>query len=207
METLATSHAWQVDAQGRDVELSVRFVLNQLRSTDGKGSVMGALAQLAHLLRHLQVSKGRVVVFVAGGVCRDFPSFFFGVFLVFFWCVSVLCFVFCCCCLWCVVDCFCTTHLEKPTHKSYPSEPEPSTPSPEPYRRLHRATPHGRPSSPFCLLKIYSLLLLLLLLLRYHIPTPVVSVTRSPARSHRPPPRPPPPSGTTAPWVAPYGTP
>ena len=55
VETLATSHAWQVDAQGRDVELSLRFVLNQLRSTDGKGSVMGALAQLAHLLDHLQV--------------------------------------------------------------------------------------------------------------------------------------------------------
>lgn len=55
VDTLATSHAWQVDAQGRDVELSLRFVLNQLRSTDGKGSVMGALAQLAHLLGHLQV--------------------------------------------------------------------------------------------------------------------------------------------------------
>ncbi|CAM9391220.1 unnamed protein product [Pylaiella littoralis] len=56
VDTLATSHAWQVDAQGRDVELSLRFVLNQLRSTDGKGSVMGALAQLAHLLGHLQTA-------------------------------------------------------------------------------------------------------------------------------------------------------
>lgn len=55
--TLATSHTWQVDAQGRDVELSLRFVLNQLRSTDGKGSVMGALAQLSHLLGHLEVSS------------------------------------------------------------------------------------------------------------------------------------------------------
>ncbi|CAN0389302.1 unnamed protein product, partial [Ectocarpus fasciculatus] len=54
--TLATSHAWQVDAQGRDVELSLRFVLNQLRSTDGKGSVMGALAQLSHLLGHLETA-------------------------------------------------------------------------------------------------------------------------------------------------------
>lgn len=60
VDTLATSHAWQVDAQGRDVELSLRFVLNQLRSTDGKGSVMGALAQLAHLLEHLQVSGRNV---------------------------------------------------------------------------------------------------------------------------------------------------
>lgn len=59
VDTLATSHAWQVDAQGRDVELSLRFVLNQLRSTDGKGSVMGALAQLAHLLGHLQVWRTR----------------------------------------------------------------------------------------------------------------------------------------------------
>ena len=67
VDTIATSHAWQVDAQGRDVELSLRFVLNQLRSTDGKGSVMGALAQLAHLLRHLQVSEGRVVVGGDGG--------------------------------------------------------------------------------------------------------------------------------------------
>lgn len=58
VDTLATSHAWQVDAQGRDVELSLRFVLNQLRSTDGKGSVMGALAQLAHLLEHLEVGGG-----------------------------------------------------------------------------------------------------------------------------------------------------
>lgn len=56
VDTLATSHVWQVDAQGRDVELSVRFVLNQLRSTDGKGLVMGALAQLAHLLANLQAS-------------------------------------------------------------------------------------------------------------------------------------------------------
>lgn len=63
VDTLATSHAWQVDAQGRDVELSVRFVLNQLRSTDGKGSVMGALSQLAHLLNHLQASLfWRIVV-------------------------------------------------------------------------------------------------------------------------------------------------
>lgn len=54
VDTLATSPPLQVDAQGRDVELSVRFVLNQLRSNDGKGSVMGALAQLAHLLNHLQ---------------------------------------------------------------------------------------------------------------------------------------------------------
>lgn len=54
VDTLATSHVWQVDAQGRDVELSVRFVLSQLRSSDGKASVMGALAQLAHLLNHLQ---------------------------------------------------------------------------------------------------------------------------------------------------------
>ena len=65
VDTLATSHAWQVDAQGRDVELSVRFVLNQLRSTDGKGSVMGALAQLAHLLRHLQVSAKVIFFFVS----------------------------------------------------------------------------------------------------------------------------------------------
>ena len=54
VNTLATSHAWQVDAQGKDVELSVRFVLNQLCNADGKGSVMGALAQLAHLLGHVQ---------------------------------------------------------------------------------------------------------------------------------------------------------
>lgn len=57
VDTLATSHVWLVDAQGRDVELSLRFVLNQLRSTDGKGSVMGALAQLAHLLGHLEVGE------------------------------------------------------------------------------------------------------------------------------------------------------
>lgn len=56
VDTLATSHVWHVDAQGRDVELSLRFVLSQLRNSDGKGSVMGALAQLAHLLNHLQVS-------------------------------------------------------------------------------------------------------------------------------------------------------
>ncbi|CAN0346990.1 unnamed protein product [Ascophyllum nodosum] len=55
-DTLATSGAWQVDAQGKDVELSVRFILNQLRDADGEGSVMGALAQLAHLLRHVQIA-------------------------------------------------------------------------------------------------------------------------------------------------------
>ena len=53
-DTLATSGAWQMDAQGKDVELSVRFILNQLRDADDEGSVMGALAQLAHLLRHVQ---------------------------------------------------------------------------------------------------------------------------------------------------------
>lgn len=59
VDTLATSPAWQVDAQGRDVELSLRFVLNQLRSSDGKGSVMGAMAQLTHLLEHLEVGEAR----------------------------------------------------------------------------------------------------------------------------------------------------
>lgn len=65
VDTLATSRAWQVDAQGKDVEHSVRFVLNQLCNTDGKGSVMGALAQLAHLLGHLEA---RVVGMVGLGV-------------------------------------------------------------------------------------------------------------------------------------------
>lgn len=68
VDTLATSQVWQVDAQGRDVELSVRFVLNQLRSTDGKGSVMGALAQLAHLLAHLQVLVPKTKQH--GDICR-----------------------------------------------------------------------------------------------------------------------------------------
>ncbi|CAN0471977.1 unnamed protein product, partial [Discosporangium mesarthrocarpum] len=56
VNTLATSPVWRVDAQGRDVELSVRFILSQLDTSDGKGSVMGALAQLAHLLDHVHVS-------------------------------------------------------------------------------------------------------------------------------------------------------
>jgi DNA polymerase sigma len=53
-ETLAMSPPWGVGAQGRDVELSARFILSQLRASvasNGKGAV-GALGQLAFALRH-----------------------------------------------------------------------------------------------------------------------------------------------------------
>ncbi|CAM9334675.1 unnamed protein product [Chrysoparadoxa australica] len=54
IETLATTRPWIVDAQGRDVEQSIKFVMGQLSASDGKGS-MGAIAQLTHVLSHLQV--------------------------------------------------------------------------------------------------------------------------------------------------------
>lgn len=73
VDTLATSHAWKVDAQGKDVEHSVRFVLNQLCNNDGKGSVMGALAQLAHLLGHLEARVVGVVVLGVG--CGEMFSY------------------------------------------------------------------------------------------------------------------------------------
>ena len=54
-ETLATTPPWGVGAQGRDIDMSVRFILSQLRAAsaaDGKGAI-GALSQLSFSLQHI----------------------------------------------------------------------------------------------------------------------------------------------------------